>query len=108
MRIDPPDKWPSEKLSGLQNFLDPNDPGAAEMPVVGVWDAPRPGWWSRVRKHRWPAVAFTNGRHRAHLLRHFGAATIPVEVSKHSVKRVLDLCGGVSASTEGGSENAQR
>lgn len=92
MRIPNADQWPEAQRRGLQHFLDPKDSNPAEMPIVGLWDAPKPGWWARLRQHHWPAVVFTNGRHRARLLAHFGAKTMPVEVSSHYAARLIELC----------------
>ncbi|MGM9516964.1 GNAT family N-acetyltransferase [Roseateles sp. DB2] len=93
MRISNPEHWALEKRAGLQQFLDPKDPYPAEMPIVSVWDAPKPGWWARLRKHRWPAVSFTNGRHRARLLAYFGAKRLTVEVHISAAPRLIELCG---------------
>lgn len=90
-RLPDPSNWPEDKRKGLQQFLDPADPGAAEMPLVSVWDAQKPGWWARLCKQRWPAVSFTNGRHRAYMLHYFGAPVIPVEVSLHSLVRFTEI-----------------
>jgi len=93
MRISDAEFWPSDKRQGLQEFLDPHDSRPAEMPLVSVRDAPMPGWWAHLRKERWPAVAFTNGRHRTRLLAYFGATAMPVEVHDSSVHRLIELCG---------------
>ena len=93
MRIPNAEHWTPEKRVGLQQFLDPKDPYPAEMPVVSVWDAPKPGWWARLRDHRWPAVSFTNGRHRSRLLAYFGAKRLTVEVHITAAPRLIELCG---------------
>jgi GNAT superfamily N-acetyltransferase len=102
MRIPNAEHWTAEKRDGLQTFLDPMDPHPAEMPIVSVWDAPKHGWWAWLRKQRWPAVAFGNGRHRARLLAYFGAKTLHVEVHIKSASRLIELCGagGLHASVD--------
>lgn len=92
MRIQNPEFWTEEKQKEIKRFLDPDDLGEAEMPIVSIFDAPMPGWWARFRGHSHEAVAFTNGRHRARFLRYMGAISIPVEVTERSKARLSQLC----------------
>lgn len=93
MRIPSPTAWEQDKLDGIRNFLDPNDPGDPEMPRVSVGDAPMSGWLARIARKRHAAVIFGNGRHRTHYLRYVGATHIPVEVASSSRSRIQELCG---------------
>ena len=94
--LPPVDQWKPEKRNGIRDFLDPADPGFAEMPVVSVhartvveWS-----WWPPFRRiHELPVVAFTNGRHRARYLAAAGAQHLPVEVTQRSAPKLKALCG---------------
>lgn len=88
--------WTEEKRNGIHSFLDPADPGTAEMPVVSIfireirtWNW-RPPFFSYVKE---PVLTFTNGRHRARYLADAGARTLPVESTMKSAPFVEAYCG---------------
>jgi hypothetical protein len=94
--LPPVPKWKPGMRNRIRAFLDPEDIGTAEMPVVSmrsqtVWRwGLRPPFFKRVEE---PVLSFTNGRHRARYLAYAGAATLPVEVTVRSAPLVEAYCG---------------
>lgn len=93
LRIAEPSTWDVDKYESIKNFLDPINRDEPELPIVGILDVPKPGWWNHFRNKTHEAVTFTNGRHRARFLRHIGATHIPVEVRNGCKERLLASCG---------------
>lgn len=94
--LPPVSDWKEEKRQGIRKFLDPADPGIAEMSVVSM--RMRTGvlwhWWPPLRvRVAEPVISFTNGRHRARYLVFAGAKTMPVEVTLNSAPLVEAHCG---------------
>jgi hypothetical protein len=107
--LPPVPEWKEEKRNGIRAFLDPADPGTAEMPVVSMRSQTvrRWGWWPPFFTHvEEPVLTFTNGRHRARYLAYAGAQTIPVEVTARSAPLVEAHCG-VGSSQDARSLSAQ-
>lgn len=94
--LPPVDQWAADKRNGIRDFLDPADPGFAEMPVVSMHTRTLAEWSWRPPFRRFsavPVVAFTNGRHRTRYLAAAGAQTLPVEVTRRSAPMLKALCG---------------
>lgn len=85
--------WPSGKVRGIREFLDPSHERIPEMPYV-TFSMRRTrtmlGWiglsWEGV-------VSFRNGQHRARYMDFAGATSVPVEVHETEAELLRRYCG---------------
>jgi hypothetical protein len=89
--------WPSGKVKGLREFLEPGQTRIPEMPYVLFSTRRSPGLGGLVGLSREGVVSFRNGQHRARYLGFAGASCFPVEVHETEAESLRKYCGWVGA-----------
>lgn len=87
------DDWPSGKIRGIREFLDPQQERIPEMPYVTFSLRRTRDLLGLIGISYEGVVSFRNGQHRARYIESAGAATLPVEVHETEVELLTRYCG---------------